>query len=44
MAMTQILNPMLPAVFVVGQSVAAERMARRDIYCTGFDRITMAGV
>jgi hypothetical protein len=43
MAITQILNPMLPAVFVVGQTVAAERMARRDIYCTGFDRITMAG-
>ena len=35
---------MLPAVFVVGQSVAAERMARHDIFCLGFDRITMAGM
>ncbi|KAJ3105762.1 hypothetical protein HDU97_007582 [Phlyctochytrium planicorne] len=40
---SQVLSPLLPAVLVIGQSVASERLAARGILCVDLDRITLAG-
>jgi cation-transporting ATPase 13A3/4/5 len=40
---SQILSPLLPAVLVIGQSVASERLAKRGIMCVDLDRITLSG-
>ncbi|KAI8973640.1 hypothetical protein BDF20DRAFT_907125 [Mycotypha africana] len=39
----QVMNPLLPAILVVGQSVAAGRLKKKGIYCVDFPRILMAG-
>ncbi|KAI8850979.1 hypothetical protein BC829DRAFT_441868 [Chytridium lagenaria] len=38
-----VLSPLLPAVLVIGQSVASERLAARGILCVDLDRITLSG-
>ncbi|KAJ1923575.1 hypothetical protein IWQ60_005800 [Tieghemiomyces parasiticus] len=38
-----ILSPLLPAMLVVGQSVAAGRLRARDIFCVDLPRIIIAG-
>eukprot|EP00123_Amoebidium_parasiticum_P018505 comp24227_c0_seq1/m.44649 comp24227_c0_seq1/g.44649 ORF comp24227_c0_seq1/g.44649 comp24227_c0_seq1/m.44649 type:complete len:1428 (-) comp24227_c0_seq1:888-5171(-) len=43
MTISQTMHPMLPAVLVIGQTVAAKRLVERSIYCTNFQRIAMAG-
>ncbi|KAJ3104777.1 hypothetical protein HDU97_008845 [Phlyctochytrium planicorne] len=40
---SQVLSPLLPAVLVIGQSVASERLAKKGILCVDLDRITLAG-
>ncbi|KAI9209570.1 uncharacterized protein BJ171DRAFT_484440 [Polychytrium aggregatum] len=40
---SQVLSPLLPAVLVIGQSVAAERLAKKGIMCVDLARITLAG-
>ncbi|KAJ2000403.1 hypothetical protein GGI04_004165, partial [Coemansia thaxteri] len=40
---SQIMSPLLPAALVVGQSVAADRLRRQNIYCVDLPRIMMAG-
>ncbi|KAJ3112290.1 hypothetical protein HDU96_004734 [Phlyctochytrium bullatum] len=40
---SQVLSPLLPAVLVIGQSVASERLAKRGILCVDLDRITLSG-
>ncbi|KAJ3214485.1 hypothetical protein HDU67_001617 [Dinochytrium kinnereticum] len=40
---SQVLSPLLPAVLVIGQSVASERLAARGILCVDLDRITLSG-
>ncbi|KAJ3121430.1 hypothetical protein HK100_012392, partial [Physocladia obscura] len=40
---SQILSPLLPAVLVIGQSVASERLAKKGILCVDLDRITLSG-
>ncbi|KAI9468142.1 hypothetical protein BX667DRAFT_534492 [Coemansia mojavensis] len=40
---SQTLPPLLPAALVVGQSVAADRLRRQQIYCIDLPRITAAG-
>jgi cation-transporting ATPase 13A3/4/5 len=40
---SQVLSPLLPAVLVIGQSVASERLARKGINCVDLDRITLSG-
>ncbi|KAJ3115397.1 hypothetical protein HDU96_000702 [Phlyctochytrium bullatum] len=40
---SQVLSPLLPAVLVIGQSVASERLAKNGIVCVDLDRITLAG-
>ncbi|KAJ3217373.1 hypothetical protein HDU67_008075 [Dinochytrium kinnereticum] len=40
---SQVLSPLLPAVLVIGQSVASERLAKQGIMCVDLDRITLAG-
>ncbi|OBZ88831.1 putative cation-transporting ATPase 13A3 [Choanephora cucurbitarum] len=39
----QVMNPLLPAILVVGQSVAAGRLKKKGVYCVDFPRILMAG-
>ncbi|KAF7724794.1 hypothetical protein EC973_000751 [Apophysomyces ossiformis] len=39
----QVMNPLLPAILVVGQSVAAARLKKKSIFCVDFPRILMAG-
>ncbi|KAI8379410.1 uncharacterized protein BYT42DRAFT_568700 [Radiomyces spectabilis] len=39
----QVMNPLLPAILVVGQSVAAGRLKRKGIFCVDLSRILMAG-
>ncbi|KAJ3245128.1 hypothetical protein HDU78_009855 [Chytriomyces hyalinus] len=40
---SQVLSPLLPAVLVIGQSVASERLAKKGILCVDLDRITLSG-
>ncbi|KAJ1554496.1 hypothetical protein HK405_004904 [Cladochytrium tenue] len=40
---SQVLSPLLPAVLVIGQSVASERLIKRGIMCVDLDRITLCG-
>ncbi|KAI9149873.1 hypothetical protein H9P43_010052 [Blastocladiella emersonii ATCC 22665] len=41
---SEIISPLLPAVLVAGQSVAADRLvSKHQVYCIDLPRITMAG-
>ncbi|KAJ3321500.1 hypothetical protein HDU76_014084, partial [Blyttiomyces sp. JEL0837] len=40
---SQVLSPLLPAVLVIGQSVASDRLAKSGILCVDLDRITLSG-
>ncbi|KAI8871686.1 hypothetical protein GQ42DRAFT_161851 [Ramicandelaber brevisporus] len=40
---SELLSPLLPAALVVGQSVAAQRLHKKQIYCVDLPRIIMAG-
>ncbi|KAI8318157.1 hypothetical protein GQ54DRAFT_336437, partial [Martensiomyces pterosporus] len=40
---SEIMSPLLPAALVVGQSVAADRLRRQQIFCVDLPRIMMAG-
>lgn len=40
---SQVMSPLLPAVFVIGQSMSAGRLATQDIFCVDLSRITVAG-
>ncbi|KAJ3029562.1 UNVERIFIED_CONTAM: hypothetical protein HDU68_011776, partial [Siphonaria sp. JEL0065] len=40
---SQVLSPLLPAVLVIGQSVASDRLAKNGILCVDLDRITLSG-
>ncbi|OMJ09096.1 putative cation-transporting ATPase 13A3 [Smittium culicis] len=40
---SQILSPLLPAAFVIGQSVAANRLKKNNIFCIDLPRIMVAG-
>ncbi|OAJ42778.1 hypothetical protein BDEG_26191 [Batrachochytrium dendrobatidis JEL423] len=40
---SQILSPLLPAVLVIGQSIAADRLRAQGIMCVDLARITLAG-
>jgi cation-transporting ATPase 13A3/4/5 len=40
---SQILSPLLPAVLVIGQAIAAKRLAKKGIMCVDLQRITLAG-
>ncbi|KAI8641895.1 hypothetical protein BD408DRAFT_345182 [Parasitella parasitica] len=39
----QVMNPLLPAILVIGQSVAAGRLKKKGVFCVDFPRILMAG-
>ncbi|ORZ08661.1 hypothetical protein BCR42DRAFT_462848 [Absidia repens] len=39
----QVMNPLLPAILVVGQSIAAGRLRSKGIFCVDLPRILMAG-
>ncbi|KAI9032499.1 E1-E2 ATPase-domain-containing protein [Phycomyces nitens] len=39
----QVMNPLLPAMLVVGQSVAAGRLKEKEVFCVDLPRILMAG-
>ncbi|KXN74245.1 HAD-like protein, partial [Conidiobolus coronatus NRRL 28638] len=41
--LAQILSPLLPAALVVGQSVAADRLRKKKVYCVDLPRIVIAG-
>ncbi|KAI9317824.1 hypothetical protein DFJ73DRAFT_967558 [Zopfochytrium polystomum] len=43
MSISQVLSPLLPAVLVIGQSVASERLTKKGILCVDLDRITLSG-
>ncbi|KAJ3311136.1 hypothetical protein HDV04_003099 [Boothiomyces sp. JEL0838] len=40
---SQVLSPLLPAVLVINQSVAADRLRKKGIMCVDLNRITLAG-
>ena len=40
---SQVMSPLLPAILVVGQSVAAGTLRSKNIYCVDLPRILMAG-
>lgn len=40
---TIVLSPLLPAVLVIGQSVASERLRKQGIMCVDLNRITLGG-
>jgi cation-transporting ATPase 13A3/4/5 len=40
---SQLVSPLLPAALVVGQSVAADRLREKKIFCVDLPRILMAG-
>ena len=40
---SQVLSPLLPAVLVIGQSVASERLRKKKIICTDLQRVTLGG-
>ncbi|RCI03520.1 hypothetical protein CU098_010396, partial [Rhizopus stolonifer] len=42
-AICQLVSPLLPAGLVVGQSVAAGRLRKKNIFCVDLPRILMAG-
>ncbi|KAJ3350112.1 hypothetical protein HDU83_009893 [Entophlyctis luteolus] len=42
-SISQVLSPLLPAVLVIGQSVASIRLAKKGILCVDLDRITLSG-
>ncbi|KAJ2345408.1 hypothetical protein GGH91_002541, partial [Coemansia sp. RSA 2671] len=42
-ALSQLLSPLLPAAMVIGQSVAASRLRRKQIFCIDPQRIMIAG-
>ncbi|KAJ2609345.1 hypothetical protein H4S08_004092 [Coemansia sp. RSA 1365] len=42
-SVAQLLSPLLPAALVIGQSVAAARLRRKQIYCVDPQRIMTAG-
>ncbi|KAJ2458779.1 hypothetical protein GGF42_001860 [Coemansia sp. RSA 2424] len=42
-ALAQLLSPLLPAALVIGQSIAAARLRRKQIYCIDPQRIMIAG-
>ncbi|KAI9260854.1 hypothetical protein EDC94DRAFT_129350 [Helicostylum pulchrum] len=42
-AICQLVSPLLPAALVVGQSVAAGRLRKMNIFCVDLPRILMAG-
>ncbi|PVU99625.1 hypothetical protein BB559_000550 [Furculomyces boomerangus] len=42
-SVSQLINPLLPAALVVGQSVAASRLKKKHINCIDLSRIMMAG-
>lgn len=42
-AICQLVSPLLPAALVVGQSVAAGRLRKKQIFCVDLPRILMAG-
>ncbi|ORX52830.1 HAD-like protein [Hesseltinella vesiculosa] len=39
----QVINPLLPAMLVVGQSIASGRLLKLGVYCVDLSRILMAG-
>ncbi|KAI7892685.1 uncharacterized protein EV154DRAFT_585903 [Mucor mucedo] len=39
----QVMNPLLPAILVVGQSIAAGRLRKKGVFCVDLPRILMAG-
>jgi cation-transporting ATPase 13A3/4/5 len=39
----QILNPLIPAVLVIGQSVSGNRLRQGGIFCVDLSRIVMSG-
>jgi magnesium-transporting ATPase (P-type) len=39
----KVLSPLIPAVLVIGQSVAAERLREKGILCVDLQRITLGG-
>ncbi|KAI8089682.1 uncharacterized protein BX664DRAFT_333638 [Halteromyces radiatus] len=39
----QVMNPLLPAILVVGQSIASGRLRQKGIFCVDLPRILMAG-
>eukprot|EP00457_Paulinella_chromatophora_P000399 gb/GEZN01000399.1/.p1 GENE.gb/GEZN01000399.1/~~gb/GEZN01000399.1/.p1 ORF type:complete len:1294 (+),score=224.38 gb/GEZN01000399.1/:365-4246(+) len=41
--LAQCLSPLLPSVLVIGQSVAAERLKKKQIFCVNLERITISG-
>ncbi|KAJ3227168.1 hypothetical protein HK099_003131 [Clydaea vesicula] len=40
---SQVLSPLLPAVLVIGQSVASERLRKHKILCVDLQRVTLGG-
>ncbi|KAJ2676100.1 hypothetical protein IWW42_000769 [Coemansia sp. RSA 1085] len=42
-AIAQLLSPLLPAALVIGQSIAATRLRKKQIYCVDPQRIMTAG-
>jgi cation-transporting ATPase 13A3/4/5 len=42
-SISQILSPLLPTVFVIGQSISAERLRAQGIMCMDLNRITLSG-
>ncbi|KAG0829246.1 hypothetical protein G6F19_007837 [Rhizopus arrhizus] len=39
----QVMNPLLPAILVVGQSIASRRLRQKSVFCVDLPRILMAG-
>ncbi|KAI9268745.1 E1-E2 ATPase-domain-containing protein [Sporodiniella umbellata] len=39
----QVMNPLLPAILVVGQSIASNRLRKLSVFCVDLPRILMAG-
>ncbi|KAJ1968534.1 hypothetical protein H4R35_006400, partial [Dimargaris xerosporica] len=42
-SLAQLINPILPAALVVGQSIASMRLRKRKIFCVDLPRIMVAG-
>ena len=40
---SQVLSPLLPAVLIIGQSIATERLRKKGILCMDLNRISLAG-
>ncbi|KAI9024285.1 hypothetical protein CLU79DRAFT_99799 [Phycomyces nitens] len=41
--LSQLISPLLPVSLVVGQSVAADRLRKKSIFCVDLPRVMMAG-